>query len=147
MIDGVTYEIDVTQPAKYDAKGNLVDANANRIKNLRFDGKSIDMNKKFLVATNNYRAGGGGGFPALDGSTIVIDAPDKNRDVLANYLIVQGKINPTADSNWKFANINNVNVVFETSPSARSMVDANNRMQFVRINEKGFAVVKLKMSN
>ena len=147
VIDGVTYEIDVTQPAKYDAKGNLVDANANRIKNLRFEGKSIDMNKKFLVATNNYRAGGGGGFPALDGSTIVIDAPDKNRDVLANYLIVQGKINPTADSNWKFANINNVNVVFETSPSARSMVDANNRMQFVRINEKGFAVVKLKMSN
>ncbi|TFJ91774.1 hypothetical protein [Lentibacillus salicampi] len=28
--------------------------------------------QEFLVATNNYRAGGGGNFPNLDGSQVII---------------------------------------------------------------------------
>jgi 2',3'-cyclic-nucleotide 2'-phosphodiesterase/3'-nucleotidase len=40
----------------------------------------------FAVVTNNYRASGGGGFPGLDGSNIVLDAPDENREALVQYL-------------------------------------------------------------
>lgn len=32
VIDGVTYQVDVTQPAKYSTTGTLVNASANRIK-------------------------------------------------------------------------------------------------------------------
>ena len=63
MIDGVTYEIDVTEPAKYDSDGNLVNAYANRIKNLQYNGQPIDLDQEFIVATNNYRANGN--FPGV----------------------------------------------------------------------------------
>lgn len=36
----------------------MINANAERIKNLTFNGKPIDPNAMFLVATNNYRAYG-----------------------------------------------------------------------------------------
>lgn len=38
VIDGMTYEIDISQPSKYDSKGVLLDAGANRIVDLQFNG-------------------------------------------------------------------------------------------------------------
>ena len=81
MIDGVDYAIDVTQPARYDDLGALVAPEARRIRDLTFKGAPVDPNQSFLVVTNNYRASGGGGFPGCDGTSVVIEAPDANRDV------------------------------------------------------------------
>ena len=75
-----------------------------------------------MVATNNYRAGGGGGFPGADGSTIVFEAPDTNRDVIVRYLIDQCTVNPKADANWNFAPIAGASVIFETGPGGREHV-------------------------
>lgn len=69
VIDGVTYEIDVTQPAKYDENGNVVNEQASRIVNLQYNGKPIDEAQEFIVATNNYRANGS--FPGVRNATAV----------------------------------------------------------------------------
>ncbi|GAB7212197.1 hypothetical protein OS31_37070 [Dickeya oryzae] len=58
VIDGVSYQIDVTQPARYDGECQLINGNAHRIKDLTFNGKPIDPQATFLIATNNYRAYG-----------------------------------------------------------------------------------------
>ncbi|WP_419882321.1 bifunctional 2',3'-cyclic-nucleotide 2'-phosphodiesterase/3'-nucleotidase [Peribacillus sp. B-H-3] len=123
VIDGVKYQIDVTQPAKYDLSGKVVNADANRIKNLTtLDGKAIDPSQKFIVATNNYRASGGGNFPGLAGgkAKVVVDSPDENRQVLMDYISASaGKINPSADSNWSIQPINkDVTLTFKSSPEA-----------------------------
>jgi len=68
------YEIDVTQ------------AVGSRIKNLTYKGAAIDPNADFIVATNNYRASGGGSFPGLDGSKTIYASPDANRDALIGYI-------------------------------------------------------------
>jgi len=119
VIDGVTYKVDLTQKARYAKDGKVVNASAHRIQDLKFNGKAIDMTAKFIVATNNYRAGGGGHFPGLDGSTTIIEAPDENRTVLANYIFDLKTINPSADMNWSFAPIKGSPMVtFISSPNA-----------------------------
>jgi len=143
VIDGINYQIDVTQPARYESKGAMVSADNHRITNVTFQGKAIDLSQDFLVATNNYRAGGGGHFPNLDGSTIVIDAPDKNRDVVANYLLSQTRISPKADGNWHFADtLANAKVVFKTSPKGKAV--ASDNVEFDKDLDDGFAQFLLK---
>jgi 2',3'-cyclic-nucleotide 2'-phosphodiesterase/3'-nucleotidase len=68
------YQIDVTKPA------------GERIVKLSYKGKPVKPDQPFVVATNNYRASGGGNFPGLDGSNIVLAAPDGAREILAKWL-------------------------------------------------------------
>ena len=142
VIDGISYRIDVTQPARYNGDGEVVNKDAHRITKAMFNGEPLRMKDEFLVATNNYRAGGGGHFPNLNGETIVIDAPDKNRDVVANYLLSQKTINPEADGNWAFASFGKANVSFTTSPKAKGAAGKN--MTYQSLDDNGFAVFQIK---
>ncbi|SDN84962.1 bifunctional 2',3'-cyclic-nucleotide 2'-phosphodiesterase/3'-nucleotidase [Phyllobacterium sp. OV277] len=122
VIDGVSYEIDLSQPAKYGSKGELTHADSNRIVNLTFNGKPIDPAQKFVVVTNNYRAGGGGNFPGINESKVIFVAPDTNRDVIVRYIIDQKTINPSADDNWKFAPVKGASVLFDTGPKGKNFI-------------------------
>ncbi|MCA1061390.1 bifunctional 2',3'-cyclic-nucleotide 2'-phosphodiesterase/3'-nucleotidase [Rossellomorea aquimaris] len=145
VIDGVTYEIDVTQPARYNTDGKLANEDSHRIKNLQFNGQPIDPAQKFIVATNNYRASGGGHFPGIDGSNIIIQAPDENRNVIINYIMEKGSINPEADGNWNFTPIHgNVNVVFETSPKAQEYIKDARTYKYIETLDSGFAKYSIK---
>ena len=124
VIDGVTYQVDVTQPARYDSKGELLDGQANRIQNLSFNGQPIDPEQEFVVATNNYRGGGGGNFPGIGPDKVVFEAPDTNRDVIVRYIIDMGTINPSADGNWSFAPAGGATALFSTGPRAKEFLDS-----------------------
>src|SRR5690606_32517800 len=122
VIDGVTYRIDLSQPAKYTSKGELQNAGASRIVDLQFEGAPIDPAARFVVASNNYRAGGGGSFPEIGPDKVVFEAPDTNRDVIVRYIVEQGTINPKADANWNFVPLEGTTVVFETGPRAEAFM-------------------------
>ncbi len=104
VIDGVNYEVDITQPARYNKEGEKV-SEGQRISNLTFNGQPIDPAQKFYVVTNNYRASGGGHFPGVDGSNIVHEDPFETREIVAQYLKSRSASNPqgfspAADNNW-----------------------------------------------
>ena len=140
VIDGVTYQIDVTKPVRYNKAGEVVNADSHRIVNLAFEGKPVSADQQFVVATNNYRAGGGGNFPGLDGSTVIVEAPDENRTVLGNYILSEKTIDPKADGNWSFAPIGDASeVTFVTSPKASSAVNAPDDISFIGEDKDGFA--------
>lgn len=145
VIDGVNYQIDVAQPAKYDAKANIINPSSSRIKNLEYQGKAIDPAQKFIVATNNYRASSSK-LANPDGKRIVMAAPDENRQVIIDYIREEGTINPTADGNWSLAPINDtVKVVFVSSPDAQALVKNSTTMSYISTGADGFAKYSLKM--
>ena len=147
IIDGVTYQIDLTQPSKYDPKGNLLDANANRIVDLKYNGEPIDPNQKFIVATNNYRAGGGGNFPGINDEVVVFVGPDTNRDVIVRYIVDKGTINPSADANWTFKPVDGATAIFETGPKAKEFMKDVKGVQIESAGDgaEGFAKYRITM--
>jgi 2',3'-cyclic-nucleotide 2'-phosphodiesterase / 3'-nucleotidase len=52
-------------PPKYDRGEKLVNADASRIVDLHVRRQADRPGAEFVVATNNYRAGGGGNFPGI----------------------------------------------------------------------------------
>lgn len=160
IIDGVTFEIDVTQPKRYDNDGNLVNADNSRITNLQYNGEAIDLDAEFLIVTNNYRASGGGNFPAIDGtSRETFEGPDENRGVLRSYIIneaansSEGSIDPSADNNWRFATVTTqteLNVVFRTSPldevaDIAQALPAVSPSSPLMLDENGFALYNIDL--
>lgn len=145
VIDGVTYEIDLSQPAMYDKDGKKVGDSAGRIVNLQFQGKPIDPAQKFVVATNNYRAGGGGNFPEITSDKIVFVAPDTNRDVIVRYIVQEGTINPSADGNWRFKAMPGTTAVFETGPKGKQFAGdvKGAKIEEAGAGENGFAKYRL----
>lgn len=148
-IDGVTYELDVTQPAKYAVNGSVAAAGANRVKNLKFQGAAIQPEAKFIVATNNYRAFGGGNFPGLTAAKVIFDAPEENRQVLIEYLtlvdaLTPGKqVNPTADGNWRIQPVAGVNLGFLSASGAAKYVANHPGIKLVKDNGDGSALFEL----
>lgn len=143
-LDGVSYRIDVTQPARYERGGKLVAPNARRIVDLRFAGKPIDEAGRFLVATNNYRASGGGSFPALDGSNIVVDAPDENRSVVLQYLSAAKEVDPSADGNWQILPVPGVKLRFQSGSGGTAHLARYPNITLIRDNGDGSAWYELK---
>jgi 2',3'-cyclic-nucleotide 2'-phosphodiesterase/3'-nucleotidase len=107
---GLTYAIDVTK------------ALGERISDLAYLGRPVDPAQVFIVVTNNYRASGGGNFPGLDGSNIVVSAPDANRDVVIDWIRARKHLTRArdgSDRNWHFVPVRTAGPVVVMSESGR----------------------------
>lgn len=92
QIDGVEYEIDVTRPV------------GQRIVRLTYQGRPVQPSDLFILATNNYRADGGGGFPATGkNARVVLDPQVENRQLLIEHIVEAGTIAPKPDGNWRLS--------------------------------------------
>jgi 2',3'-cyclic-nucleotide 2'-phosphodiesterase/3'-nucleotidase len=134
VIDGVTYQIDLSRPAMFDPDGTLVQADADRVVNLAYLGRPVTPEMEFVVATNDYRAGGGGGFPGALGDSVIFEGPDTNRDVIVRFIVAQGTIRPRTRANWSFAPMPDTTVLFDSGPKARLHADS---VPGVRISSAG----------
>ncbi|NUR87013.1 MAG: bifunctional metallophosphatase/5'-nucleotidase, partial [Nonomuraea sp.] len=91
QLSGVSYDIDVAKPA------------GQRIANLTFEGQPIPADKEFVVAINNYRQSGGGGFPHVTTAPVLYNAQVEIRQALIEYATAKGTIDPAdfAAANWR----------------------------------------------
>ncbi|MEL6642937.1 MAG: bifunctional 2',3'-cyclic-nucleotide 2'-phosphodiesterase/3'-nucleotidase [Pseudomonadota bacterium] len=147
VIDGVTYQVDLSQPSKFTAKGELANPDAQRIVDLTYEGQPVTDEMEFVIATNNYRASGGGSFPGAMGDSIILEAPDTNRDVIVRYIVEQGTIDPKADANWTFKPLPGTTVLFDTGPAAEQYLDDVKGVTIEPAGEgpDGFARFRIKL--
>ncbi|MDA1760164.1 bifunctional 2',3'-cyclic-nucleotide 2'-phosphodiesterase/3'-nucleotidase [Bacillus cereus] len=140
ILDGLKYEIDVTQPAKYDKDGKVVNANANRIVNMTYEGKPVADDQKFIVATNNYR-GSSQTFPGVSKGEVVYQSQDETRQIIVKYMQKIKDIDPAADQNWAFKPIvaDKLNTTFDSSPNAQKYIKADGKISYVGPSENEFA--------
>lgn len=155
VIDGVNYQIDVTQPARYDEECQLIHPQASRIKNLTWQGKPINPDATFLVATNNYRAWGGK-FAGTGEKYIAFSSPDENRSIVSAWISTQtkaeGEVHPQADNNWRLAPIESavpLDIRFETSPSSKAADFiahyGHYPLSYISQDENGFAIYRINL--
>jgi len=143
VIDGVTYEYDVTQPNKYDREGKLIHPDASRVRNLKYQGKDVRPDQEFIVVTNNYRANGN--FPGVRDASLNRLLGLENRQVIINYILDVKNINPSADKNWHFTNsIKGLDVRFLTADKAKNLVGTDGDIQYLASSDQeGFGEYRL----
>ncbi len=145
VIDGVTYEIDVTSLPKYDKGQNLINESANRIKNLKFNGKTVTDKMEFVVATNDYRAAGSK-LMNPGGVNTILKAPDSNRQAMMDYVMEFKEIDATVNRNWAFSPAK-ATVAFLSNPKAAELAKETNNITYTgTIDEKGFGIFELDLS-
>ena len=140
ILDGLKYEIDVTQPAKYDKDGKVVNANTNRIVNMTYEGKPVGDNQEFIVATNNYR-GSSQTFPGVSKGEVVYQSQDETRQIIVKYMQETPVIDPAADKNWTFKPIvaDKLHTTFDSSPNAQKYIKKDGKISYVGPSENEFA--------
>jgi 2',3'-cyclic-nucleotide 2'-phosphodiesterase/3'-nucleotidase len=148
-IAGLDYAIDATKPARYDRDGGLVRSDSHRITDLAYAGRNVRDEDRFAVVTNNYRAGGGGRFPGLDGSNVVLAAPDPMQTLIAAWLTERGTIDPASlhpAGRWRLArSAAPLLASFPSSSRAASYID-DPRIQLQGPGANGYANFTIDLS-
>ncbi len=90
-VSGVTYDIDIAQPA------------GSRVRNLTFDGVPVDDGQQFVFAVNNYRANGGGAFPHVASAPELWAESTEIRTRIAEWATAKGVLDPKdfASEDWR----------------------------------------------
>ncbi|MCO5995562.1 bifunctional metallophosphatase/5'-nucleotidase [Actinoallomurus rhizosphaericola] len=91
QFSGVTYDIDLAQPE------------GSRIRDLAYNGAAVTGDQQFVVAVNNYRQSGGGGFPHIATAPVVYNAQVAIREAIVAYASAAKTIDPATfhEENWR----------------------------------------------
>lgn len=103
VIDGVTYDIDPSQSSRTDAHGRMINPASRRVQNLRHSGTMVSPSDRFVIATNSYRVGGGGGFAMARQAHIIQHSAENTRDILIRHLHNSSPLIGPARRIWQFA--------------------------------------------
>ncbi|MFL6657759.1 MAG: bifunctional 2',3'-cyclic-nucleotide 2'-phosphodiesterase/3'-nucleotidase [Massilia sp.] len=143
--NALLYQIDVTKPA------------GSRVVNLTYQGHAVLDTDDFIVATNDYRAGGGGNVPGIDGSKTIIKSPDANQTIVSNYLKQigkgSGKVTLAANGNarsWSFVKVATAGpVILRSAPGHLALAQASGIAPIVgegALDSSGFAKYAVDLS-
>ncbi|MDK1343642.1 5'-nucleotidase C-terminal domain-containing protein [Streptomyces sp. 378] len=91
VVSGLSYEIDIAKPA------------GSRVTNVRFEGRPLADDARFVFAVNNYRANGGGNFPHVAAAPVLWSNSEEIRNTMIAWVKAKGAIDPAefAAVDWK----------------------------------------------
>ncbi|WP_064092902.1 bifunctional metallophosphatase/5'-nucleotidase [Rossellomorea aquimaris] len=89
MWEGIQYILDIRLPI------------GKRVTSLTYKGKPLQEKKRYPVVMNNYRAGGGGGYPMFKNKPILKEIQLDMTELITNYFLTHQTIQATCNHNWK----------------------------------------------
>lgn len=116
-LSGVSYQIDLGQPARFDNAGAQV-ADSWRIKDLRWGGTPLVDDQSFAMVTNTYRSGGGGSFPCVATLPVLCPPKDPAAEVLTAYLHAHPEGVDLPAPAWSLTAPEGSVAVWQTTPGA-----------------------------
>ena len=143
-IDGLTWQVDLSRPARYDSHGGLVDKAARRIVDLRHQGKPVLSKDRFIVATNSYRTSGQG-YAGASNARVILSRPDLNRDILRHYITAHDPLPLPDPPNWCFVPMPGTSVTFDTSPLAETFVAALTDLSLAPIGRSAQGFLRFRL--
>ncbi|NSY41439.1 5'-nucleotidase C-terminal domain-containing protein [Leisingera sp. ANG59] len=120
VIFGLSYRVDVTQPPRFSAAGELISPEARRITDLCWQGRPVDPGQRFAVAVNSYRVSGGGRFRMLEEAEVLPLPPIRIRQAIRDYVAGRLPPEPLAEAAypWQLAPVPETRAVVVTGPGA-----------------------------
>lgn len=89
MYDGISYTIDLNQPV------------GERVQDITHNNQPLNMNEKYQIVMNNYRASGGGNFNMYKNKKVIKDIQQDMVELIANYIQKHKVIDIPNDKNVK----------------------------------------------
>ncbi len=144
-IVGLEYQIDPSQPPRYTPKGRIVSDENRRISAITWRGNPVGPDQEFIVATNSFRASGGGGFAPVPGEKVALETHRQVRDILGDYIRHLGTVDIVPEPVWRFRKLSGTSAQFKTSLNAveRLMDIPRRTLSFDSLTEDGFAMIHM----
>ena len=149
VLHGLSCQIDLSQPPRFDAVGHLTDPVHRRIRDIRFEDRPVAPDQRFVVALNNYRANGGGHFPFVDrAKPIPLPAQPVPR-ILQDYVSGALPRDPleNAPRAFRFAPLSGATTLLRTGPKARDHIAELEEYspELVAEDDDGFLPIRLTL--
>ena len=136
-IHGLSYVIDLSADA---APG------AGRIRDVMLDSRPLADDDLCVVATNSYRARGGGGLVVAEPSDILHTTRHGLRSLLMDALKAGLRVPSATSRAWAFAPLVGASALVPSSPAARSRLRDLPHVTFDHLQADGFAAYRVDLS-
>ena len=93
------YNYDMWEGIQYELKiSNLV---GERVMKLHYNGSPIELDRKFTVVMNSYRATGAGNFPMFQNKPVVKEIQTDMTELIAQEIMDRKVIRADCNHNWR----------------------------------------------
>lgn len=147
LMDELQFQIDLSQPPRFDPRGEVLNPDARRIVGLSHGGRPLDPAARFVVVTNSYRAAGSGGFAGCKPGRVLIDDGLPLRDAVIEYMKHLEEIETISAPYWRFRPMPGTSVIFDSAPEASpaSVEGADIRVEPFGQDARGFGRFRLRL--
>ncbi|WP_302477165.1 bifunctional 2',3'-cyclic-nucleotide 2'-phosphodiesterase/3'-nucleotidase [Ruegeria arenilitoris] len=146
---GLSYKIDLSHPPRFAASGHLIDPAHRRIHDIRFEGRPVAPDQRFVVALNNYRANGGGHFPFVEQAEPIPMPARPVQHILQDYFSGALPRDPLehAPRAFRFVPIPRATTLLRTGPKARDHIAELEEYapELVGEDDEGFLLIRLTL--
>jgi 2',3'-cyclic-nucleotide 2'-phosphodiesterase / 3'-nucleotidase len=119
VIYGVQFQIDLARPPRFDLRGRLINPQSRRISGLTYQGRPLDEDRVFAIATNSYRASIDADYLPAAASRMIYNSRQTNLDLVLHYFATpRAKLSSPPPPSRRFLRQKGSTVTFDSAPAA-----------------------------